>query len=63
MIRKKSILVGIGIISFIVGTLLSSKGIFNEKLIGLLIVPMLISPMLILMGYFLLFIGYKKISG
>lgn len=59
-VRWKSIQVASGITAFIIGVVLSSKGIFRVELMSSLVIPMVISPVMILAGYVLLFAGFMR---
>jgi hypothetical protein len=56
----KSINVATGISLFIIGVIFSSKGVFRVELMSTLIIPMILSPALILAGYVMLFSGFMK---
>lgn len=59
LLRKKSLTIGIGLFIFIIGVLLSSRGIFHSDFIDSLIMPMVFSPSLMIAGMLFLVNGYR----
>lgn len=58
-IRKKSFLIGIGLLVLIGGIFLSSRGVFQSAFLNILEIPMLFSPSMIILSFGLLFSGYR----